>query len=61
MFYGEAERRKGERVMRVRNCDRSDAEALALLNKQLIEDEKSQNPMSLPESEERMRGFLSAG
>lgn len=47
--------------MRVRNCDRSDAEALALLNKQLIEDEKSQNPMSLPESEERMRGFLSAG
>lgn len=35
-----------------------DIPKLALLNKQLIEDEKSDNPMSIQELEERMTGFL---
>jgi GNAT superfamily N-acetyltransferase len=35
-----------------------DAPELALLNQQLIQDEASQNPMTLPELELRMSGFL---
>ena len=37
----------------------SDAPSLASMNRQLIEDEGSRNPMSLAELEERMRGWLS--
>ena len=37
----------------------SDAGALAAMNKQLIEDEKHDNPMTVPQLKERMEGFLS--
>ena len=37
-----------------------DVPQLAVLNKQLIEDEKSNNPMSIEELEERMSGFLNS-
>ena len=44
--------------MKIRKCNRDDIPQLAVFNKQLIEDEKSDNPMSVPELEERMAGFL---
>ena len=44
--------------MQIRKCTPDDISKLAILNKQLIEDEKSDNPMSIKELEERMRGFL---
>ena len=44
--------------MKIRKCTLNDIKQLALLNKQLIEDEKSNNPMSITELEERMAGFL---
>lgn len=44
--------------MVIRKCKLEDIPKLALLNKQLIEDEKSDNPMSIQELEERMTGFL---
>lgn len=44
--------------MEIKKCTLDDVPQLALLNKQLIEDEKSNNPMSLKELEERMSGFL---
>lgn len=44
--------------MDIKTCTITDVPALALLNKQLIEDEKSNNPMSIAELEERMEGFL---
>ncbi|MCL1964733.1 MAG: GNAT family N-acetyltransferase [Firmicutes bacterium] len=37
----------------------ADAEALAAMNKQLIEDEQHDNPMTMPQLKERMEGFLS--
>lgn len=46
--------------MKIRKCNRDDIPQLAVFNKQLIEDEKSDNPMSVPELEERMAGFLNA-
>lgn len=46
--------------MNVKKCELKDAETLAILNKQLIEDEKSDNPMNVKELEERMRGFLTS-
>ena len=39
----------------------TDAEELAVLNKQLIEDEKHDNPMTVPQLKERMEDFLSNG
>ena len=44
--------------MKIRKCNRDDIPQLAVFNKQLIEDEKSDNPMSVPELEKRMEGFL---
>lgn len=44
--------------MRIEKCTMADVPKLALLNKQLIEDEKSDNPMNINELENRMRGFL---
>ncbi len=46
--------------MNIRKCGIEDIETLAILNKQLIDDEKSDNPMSVAELAERMKGFLSA-
>ena len=44
--------------MEIKKCTLDDVSLLAVLNKQLIEDEQSNNPMTLKELEERMRGFL---
>ena len=44
--------------MLIQKCTLSDLPTLALLNKQLIEDEQSDNNMTLPELEARMRWFL---
>lgn len=44
--------------MEIRKCILEDVPQLALLNKQLIEDEKSNNSMNVKELEERMMGFL---
>jgi len=44
--------------MDIRKCILDDVPQLAFFNKQLIEDEKSNNPMSIEELEERMTGFL---
>ena len=44
--------------MDIRKCILDDVPQLAFFNKQLIEDEKSNNPMSIKELEERMTGFL---
>lgn len=49
-------------VYRVRLCDASlqDSALLANMNRQLIEDEGSRNPMSLQELEQRMLSWLSS-
>lgn len=44
--------------MQIQKCTIEDVPKLAILNKQLIDDEKSDNPMSVNELENRMRGFL---
>lgn len=44
--------------MEIKKCTLEDVAKLAVLNKQLIDDEKSDNPMSIQELEERMTGFL---
>ena len=44
--------------MQLQKCTMKDVPKLALLNKQLIDDEKSDNPMSIKELEGRMKGFL---
>ena len=44
--------------MRIVRCSIEDISSLALMNKHLIEDEESDNPMSVEELEDRMRGFL---
>lgn len=44
--------------MNLKKCSAQDAEKLAELNKQLIEDEKSDNKMSLCELQDRMKSFL---
>ena len=46
--------------MEIKKCTLEDVSQLAILNKQLIEDEKSNNPMSIKELEERMSGFLNS-
>jgi hypothetical protein len=47
------------RDITIRLATVADAEELAVMNKQLIEDEKHDNPMTMPELKERMAGFLS--
>lgn len=42
----------------IQKCTLEDVPQLALLNKRLIEDEKSNNSMSIKELEVRMQGFL---
>lgn len=44
--------------MQIQKCSSKDVAKLALLNKQLIEDEKSDNAMNLRELEDRMKEFL---
>lgn len=44
--------------MLIKKCTMDDARKLAVLNKQLIDDEKSSNPMNIAQLEERMQGFL---
>lgn len=44
--------------MEIKKCTLEDVLQLALLNKQLIEDEKSNNPMNIDELVERMSVFL---
>ena len=46
--------------MRIVRCSIEDISSLALMNKHLIEDEGSDNPMNVEELEDRMRGFLSS-
>ena len=43
--------------MNIRKCLVNDVTLLAHFNKQLIEDEKSDNPMNLDELEVRMKDF----
>lgn len=45
--------------MDIKKCTEADITYLARLNKQLIEDEKSDNPMNIFELEERMKNFIS--
>lgn len=47
--------------MRLTKCTSSDLPLLARWNRQLIEDEGSDNPMSVPELEKRMSDFLNNG
>lgn len=44
--------------MQIQKCLMKDVSKLALLNKQLIEDEKSDNTMNINELERRMKEFL---
>ncbi len=44
--------------MQIIQCTAQDAHMLAVMNKRLIEDEKSRNPMTPEELETRMNGFL---
>ena len=44
--------------MEIKKCTLEDVLQLTFFNKQLIEDEKSNNPMSVEELGERMTGFL---
>ena len=44
--------------MKIRRCTTEDVPELAVMNKSLIEDEKSTNPMNLEELGQRMEGFL---
>ena len=46
--------------MKINKCTLKDVTQLALLNKQLIDDEESNNPMSIGELEQRMADFLSS-
>jgi len=43
----------------LRHADEADLPLLAQMNKHLIEDEKSRNPMTVAQLQERMRGWLS--
>ncbi len=44
--------------MNIIKCNNNDIPQLAIFNKQLIDDEKSDNPMSVKELEKRMDDFL---
>lgn len=43
----------------IKKCNLDDVTKLALLNKQLIDDEKSNNTMTIKELEDRMKEFIS--
>ena len=45
--------------MQIQKCTLENVPLLAQMNKRLIEDERSTNPMTVEELEERMRGFIS--
>ena len=47
-------------MLNVLDCTPNDAEALARLNRMLIEDEKAENTMTLSQLEQRMADFLSS-
>ena len=49
---------RGDRKMLIVKCTIQDIHTLAVLNKRLIEDEKSDNPMSPEELKNRMKTFL---
>ena len=44
--------------MQIKECSVMDCSQLAVMNKKLIEDEKSTNPMGIEELEHRIKGFL---
>jgi L-amino acid N-acyltransferase YncA len=48
-------------MIEINECTEKDIELLAKMNKQLIEDEKANNSMDIPQLENRMRGFLNTG
>lgn len=48
-----------ERIIELTLCTKDDIMLLAKLNKELIEDEESDNYMSIQELEERMLGLIS--
>lgn len=50
----------GHTVIVVRRAEERDLPLLALMNQTLIRDEGSRNPMSLPELEARMSGWLAS-
>jgi ribosomal protein S18 acetylase RimI-like enzyme len=52
-------RRTNKAMLTIRKAMPDDAEKLAAMNKQLIEDEGHDNPMTIPQLEERMAGFIS--
>jgi ribosomal protein S18 acetylase RimI-like enzyme len=45
-------------MITIQACTQADVTELSRLNRMLIEDEQADNPMSLPELEQRMAGFL---
>ena len=47
--------------MQIRLCPVQDARRLAVMNKRLIENEQSNNPMNTDELEDRMKEMLSGG
>lgn len=47
--------------MELQKCQLADAKELAVMNRELIEDEKSGNEMSIKELTARMKGFLEDG
>jgi ribosomal protein S18 acetylase RimI-like enzyme len=57
----EKEQGSGQRQLELRRAGEADCRLLACMNKELIEDEGSTNPMNPEELEERMRGFLRDG
>ena len=48
-------------TLSIRAATEEDIRILAMMNKQLIEDEGHRNPMSVPELAQRMRGWLQGG
>ncbi len=48
-------------TLSIRGATETDIPLLARMNKHLIEDEGSRNPMSVPELEQRLRGWLDSG
>jgi ribosomal protein S18 acetylase RimI-like enzyme len=47
-------------MMEIQLCDYNDLDNLAFLNKQLINDENSNNTMNIDELKVRMKGFISS-
>ena len=47
-------------MIKIRACGIDDCAVLARFNKQLIEDERNDNPMSVDELQDRMRQFISS-